>query len=431
MARLRLEHGTILPLEPKSAVIEDGTVVIDGANIAFVGPASQAPVDPDDEVIDCRGCAVMPGLVNAHTHVSMTLLRGYADDMALQPWLEKKIWPAEMKLRPEDVYWGAMLGIAEMIRGGVTTFSDMYHYFSAVADAVIESGIRGAVSGVLLGILPTAEDDLRRAIEFTCEMKRKAHPRLIPMLAPHAIYTCPDPLLVKTAEAAANLGVRLHIHLSETEKEVADCIAEHGETPVAHLESLGFLEVPSEVVHCVHLSDADITLLAKRQAGVVLCPTSNLKLASGFARTSNLMSAGACLGFGTDGAASNNNLDMFQEMKLGALLEKARTGNPEVVHAADALAMATRGAAATLGLAGQVGTLTPGLRADVIVVDLQSPHLQPHHSVLSHLVYSARAADVRDVIIEGEVVMRDRELFHLDEVEIIAKANECARRLVG
>jgi 5-methylthioadenosine/S-adenosylhomocysteine deaminase len=431
MARLRLEHGTVLPIEPKDAVIEDGVVVVDGPEIVFVGAAAAAPTEPADQVIDARGCAVLPGLVNAHTHVSMTLLRGYADDMGLQEWLERKIWPAEMKLRPEDVYWGAMLGIAEMIRGGVTTFSDMYHYFSAVADAVVESGIRGCVSGVLLGILPTAEEDLRRAVEFTAEMKRKAHPRLVPMLAPHAIYTCPDPLLVRVAEAAAELGVRLHIHVSETEKEVADCIAEHGETPVQHLDRLGFLKVPVEAVHCVHLNDEDIAILAQREAGVVLCPTSNMKLASGFARTSDLLAAGAHVGLGTDGAASNNRLDMLGETKMAAVLEKGRTGSPEALGAADALALATRGSATALGLDGQVGILAPGMRADVIVVDLQRPHLQPHHSVLSHLVYSARADDVRDVVIDGEIVMRDRRLLHLDETEIMAKANECARRLVG
>ncbi|MBC7287352.1 MAG: amidohydrolase family protein, partial [Armatimonadetes bacterium] len=241
MSLLRIEHGTVVPLEPVDAVIEDGVVVVKDGLVTYAGPGP-GPAVQADEVIDAAGCVVMPGLINAHTHVSMTLLRGYADDLELDQWLRTKIWPAEMKLRREDVYWGAMLGIVEMLRGGTTTFNDMYHYPDAVADAVLDSGIRGCMSGVILGTLPTAEDTLRAAIEFTSALKHRNHPRLVAMLAPHAPYTCPDPLLVRMAEAAGELGVRLHIHLAETEKEVDDSIAEHGETPVQHLERLGIFE---------------------------------------------------------------------------------------------------------------------------------------------------------------------------------------------
>lgn len=431
MARLRIEHGFVLPMDPPGTTIADGVVVVEGSKISYVGAAADAPADNGAELLDATGCLVLPGLVNAHTHVSMTLFRGYADDLKLEEWLGEKIWPAEMQLRREDVYWGAMLGIVEMIRGGVTTFNDMYHYFDAVADAVAVSGIRACVSGVLIGVIPGAEEIFQQAVEFTAALKERAHPRLVPMLAPHAPYSCPDDLLVRTAEAAAELGVRLHIHVAETAGEVSDSLAEHGATPVGHLAKLGFLDVPTVACHCVHLTDEDIAILAERQVGVVHCPTSNMKLASGFARVADLLRAGACVGLGTDGAASNNNLDMFEEMMVGAVIAKGHTGDPEVVSAAEMLAMATRGSAAALGLDDKIGSLAPGKKADIIVVDTSRPHLQPLHNPVSHLVYAARADDVRDVIIEGNLVMRDRQLTALDESEIIAKAREATMRLVG
>ena len=431
MGRLRIEHGLVLPMDPPGATIADGVVVVEGGEITYVGTASDAPPGQGEEVLDATGCLVLPGLVNAHTHVSMTLLRGYADDLALEEWLGGKIWPAEMRLRREDVYWGAMLGIVEMIRGGVTTFNDMYHYFDAVADAALDAGIRACVSGVLIGLIPGADEIFQQAVEFTAALKERAHPRLVPMLAPHAPYSCPDELLVRTAEAAAELGVRLHIHVAETEREVTDSLAEHGATPVGHLAQLGFFDVPTVACHCVHLTDEDIAILAERQVGIAHCPTSNMKLASGFARVADLLRAGACVGLGTDGAASNNNLDMFEEMMVGAVIAKGHAGNPEVVSAVEMLAMATRGSAAALGLDHQIGTLAPGKKADIIVIDPWRPHLQPLHNPISHLVYAARADDVRDVVIEGSLVLRDRQLTSLDEAEIIAKAREAAEHLVG
>ncbi len=430
MARLRLENGIVLPLEPADAAIQRGVVVVDGPRLVHVGAMPGPAKEPGEDVIDASGCVVLPGLVNAHTHVSMSLLRGYADDMALQDWLERRIWPAEMRLTAEDVYWGAMLGIAEMIRGGTTTFNDMYHYPAAVADAVRTSGIRGCVSGVMLGILPTAEEMLRQAIELTSQWKREAHPRLVPMLAPHAPYTCPDALLRRMGQAAAELGVRVHIHLAETAREVEDSLREHGLTPVQHMEKLGMLEIPTVAPHCVHLTDEDIEILARRAVGVVHCPTSNMKLASGFAPVAKLLEAGAVVGLGTDGAASNNNLDLLEEMMVGAIIAKGHTGDPTAVSAVQTLAMATRGAAAALGLEEQIGTLSVGKLADVIVVDLRRPHTQPVHNVVSHLVYAARADDVRDVIVHGEVVMRDRRLSRVDEAEVVAKAGEAAARIV-
>jgi 5-methylthioadenosine/S-adenosylhomocysteine deaminase len=431
MGKLRIEGGLVLALDGADGAIPSGVVVADGPTLAYVGPPPGPAREPGDEVLDATGCIVLPGLVNAHTHVSMTLLRGYADDMGLERWLRERIWPAEGRLTREAVYWGAMLGIAEMLRGGVTTFSDMYHHFDAVADAVVNSGIRGCVSGVLIGLMPDADERLRQAIEFTAEMKARAHPRLVPMLAPHAPYTCPDHLLMATAEAAADLGVRLHIHVAETATEVAESLREKGRTPVAHLDAIGFLATPTVACHCVHLTAADIETVVARGTGVAHCPTSNMKLASGFAPVPALLDAGACVGLGTDGAASNNNLDMLEEMMVGAVIAKGYSGDPEALGAGQMLALATRGSAAALGLGDRIGALRPGMRADVIVLDANRPHLQPLHNPVSHLVYAARADDVRDVVVEGRVLLRDRRLTSLDEVEIIARAGECAAQLVG
>jgi 5-methylthioadenosine/S-adenosylhomocysteine deaminase len=429
MSSLRLEGGLVLSMEPGTAPVPAGTVVIEGEKIAYAGAAAGAPDSPGAEVLDCTGSVVLPGLVNAHTHVAMTLLRGFADDMPLQPWLEEKIWPTEMKLTPEDVYWGALLGVGEMLRGGVTCCNDMYHFFREGTRAAVDGGMRFCPSGVLLGFLPNAGDVLEEARDFVLESREL--PRVHPMLGPHAPYTCPDPLLARVVEYAAELGAPIHIHVSETAKEVADSVAEFGETPVARLARLGILDQQVLAAHCVHLTPADRALLAEKGAGIAHCPTSNLKLASGFAPVAELLAEGAIVGLGTDGCASNNNLDMFEEMLLAALVSKGVTGDPTAIPAEQALALATREAARALGLGDLIGTLTPGKRADVIVVDCRRPHLQPLHNVVSQLVYAAHASDVTLTIVDGEILYRDGKLTRIDEAEVIARAGAAATRLTA
>ncbi len=431
MSVIRLESGYVLTMEPGAELIESGVVVTEDNLIAYAGPAAGAPQTPGATVVNCGGCVVLPGLINAHTHVSMTLLRGFADDMPLQPWLEEKIWPTELKLTDEDVYWGAMLGICEMLRGGITCFNDMYHFPRAVTRAAVDGGIRACPSGVLLGFLPNAEEIFRDARDLVAETLRTAHPRIHPMLAPHAPYTCPDPTLEQAADYAEELGVPLHIHVAETSTEIQDSLEEYGKTPVERLEMLNLFRVRVCAVHCVQLTDHDIGILASRKVGIAHCPGSNMKLASGFAPLSRLLRAGAVVGLGTDGCASNNNLDLFQEMLLAAIADKAVTGDPTTVPAEQALTLATREAARALALEDLVGTLTPGKRADVTVVDLSRPHLQPLYGVPSPLVYAARADDVRLTMVEGEILYRDGQLTQIDESEVIAKATECARRLTA
>ena len=431
MNQIRLENALLLTMEPGAELIAPGVVVTEGPTISYAGPAASAPPSPGATVVDCSGCALLPGLVNAHTHVSMTLLRGFADDMPLQPWLEEKIWPTEMKLTGEDVYWGALLGVCEMLRGGVTCFNDMYHYYRDATRAAVDGGIRACPSGVLLGFLPNADRMAQEARDFVAETLQAAHPRLHPMLAPHAPYTCPDPLLEQVAGYADELGVPIHIHVSETAGEVKDSLEQYGKTPVERLEGLGLFRRRVAAAHCVHLTDRDIEILAENRVGVCHCPGSNLKLASGFAPVSRLLAAGAVVGLGTDGAASNNNLDLFQEILLVSLLDKAVTGDPTVVPAETALALATRESARALGLEDLVGTLTPGKRADLAVVDLSKPHLQPLYHLYSQLVYSARADDVTLTMVEGEIVYRDGQLTQIDEAEVIARAGESAARLTA
>ncbi len=429
MTTYRLDNALVLTMEPGAAPIQPGTVLTQGNLITYAGPAAAAPDCPGATVLDCSGCVVLPGLINAHTHVSMTLLRGFADDMPLQPWLEQKIWPLEARLTGEDVYWGALLGICEMLRGGVTCFNDMYHFYRDAARAAVDGGIRACPSGVLLGFLPNADAAAREARDFVAETLQQGHPRLHPMLAPHAPYTCPDPLLVQVAGYAEELSVPLHIHVSETAGEVRGSLRDHGCTPVEHLQRLGLFGPRVSAAHCVHLTDHDVEILAAHRVGVAHCAGSNLKLASGFAPVSRWLSAGVVVGLGTDGCASNNNLDLFEEMLLTALVPKAVTGDPTTVPAETVVAMATREAARSLALEDLIGTLTPGKRADLAVVDLSAPHLQPLYNVYSHLVYAARADDVKLTMVEGEVVYRDGELIQIDQAETLAHARECARRL--
>ncbi len=433
MPRLEIHGAMLLTMVPGQEPIPDGVIAIAEGEIVYAGTKGSYPVSSPvpDEVLHAPGCVALPGLVNAHTHCAMTLLRGWADDMDLRPWLETMIWPVEMKLTAEDVYWGMMLGAVEMMRGGVTCFSDMYYYAETGTRAAIDSGIRACISGVLLGIRPSAEEDLKKALAFTAALARENHSRIHPMLGPHAPYTCPDHLLRKVAEGAAEQGIPIHIHLAETEFEVEESRKAHGVSPVRHLDDLGLFEVPVSAAHCVWLDDDDIDLLAERRVGVVHCPGSNMKLASGISPVPRLLERGAVVGLGTDGAASNNNLDLLEEARLAALIHKVHLRDPKVITAHEALELATRGSAAALGLGDRIGTLEPGKRADIAIFDLSAPHLTPSHHVISDLVYSARAGDVKHTIVDGVVVMRDRHFAHLDEKQIVAEARQRAHRLVG
>jgi len=432
MSSIEIRGATVLTMVEGDQPIADGIIAATDGVLTYVGARDgYSPTVDADEVVEASGCAAMPGFVNAHTHCAMTLMRGWADDMDLMPWLEEMIWPAEANITADDVYWGTMLGCVEMLRAGVTCFNDMYHNYEAACRGAIDSGIRACPSGVLLGILPNAEQMLADSLAYTADIKAQNHPRIHPMLAPHAPYTCPDHLLRKVTEGALELDVPVHTHVSETKSEVADSREQHGQTPVEHLAAIGLFEPRVSAAHCVWLTDQDIEILAHHDVGVVHCPGSNLKLASGIAPVPKLLAAGVHVGLGTDGTASNNNLDMLEEARLAALIHKVDQLDPKVIDAQQALTMATRGSAEAIGLGEVVGSLEVGKRADVVVVDLSAPHLAPGHNLVSDLVYAARASDVRDTIVDGVVVMRGRGLTQIDEAEVIAEASRRGKSLVS
>jgi 5-methylthioadenosine/S-adenosylhomocysteine deaminase len=426
-----IEHATVVTVDENATVLPRADVLIEGSEIAGLWPSDARPAEVTAErVLAAEGRVLIPGLVNTHTHAAMTLLRGYADDMELMPWLQERIWPLESKLEAEDVYWGTMLGIAEMLRGGTTCFNDMYHFYGEAACAVLDSGIRANIAGVLLGFLPNAEERLEQAVAWARESQGAGDGRLVAVLGPHAPYTCPDPLLAKVVTAAREEGLGVHIHLAETAREVVDSLREHGLTPVQHAHRLGLLDLhPIVAAHCNHLSDEDIDLMAASRLAVAHNPGSNMKLASGVCPVPRLLSRGVVVGLGTDGPASNNNLDMVEEMRLSALLHKSHTGNPTVIPASQALAMATREGAKALGLGDRIGQIKVGLKADLALLDFDQPHLHPRHDVVSHLVYSARASDVRTVFVNGEPLLLEGKLLTIDEQEIYAQVDARVERL--
>jgi len=412
------------------AYLKDAYLVIEGQYIKAIGQGA-APVDQYDKVIDGQNRVALPGFVNTHTHAAMTLLRGYADDMPLMDWLEKKIWPLEAKLTADDVYWGTMLAITEMIKSGTVCFADMYFFMDAAARAVANSGIRAVLSRGMIGVGP--ENEL--AFSESREMVKKWHDsndgRIKCMLGPHAPYTCPPDYLKRVIELSEELEVGLHIHVAETKGEFEDIQRLYGSTPVVHLDKIGLFNRQVVAAHCVHLSQEDIKILAAKRVGVAHNPESNMKLGSGIAPVQEMLAAGITVALGTDGASSNNNLDMLQEMRSAAYLQKVHLMDPTVIPALQALQMATVNGARALGLESEIGQLRPGFKADIIIMDLKHPHMLPVYDPVSNIVYSAQASDVETVIVDGKILMEDRVIKAFDEEEVLAKAREAAMRLVN
>lgn len=413
-------------------VFHPGAVALRGAEIVAVGPAAElAARYVPERRLDYPLGLIMPGLINAHTHAAMSLFRGLADDLPLETWLNSYIFPAETRLDGNFVYWGARLAIAEMLLSGTTTFADMYLFADAVARAAAETGIRAVVGEVLYDFPSPNYGPPAAGLAFSEELCRtwQGHPRVSVAIQPHAVYTCSPNLLQQCGALADKYHTRLIMHLSETHQEVADCEKRYGVTPVAHLHRLGLLTARLLADHAVVLSEADLELLAASAAGVAHCPESNMKLASGIAPVVELLKRGVPVGLGTDGCASNNNLDLVQEMDTAAKLQKVRYLDPTVLPATATLDLATRGGAKVLGLEGQIGALSPGLKADVVVLDLDQPHLTPLYDPYSHLVYAAGGGDVQTVVVHGRVLVQDRQVLSFDLAETLAKTRELAREL--
>jgi 5-methylthioadenosine/S-adenosylhomocysteine deaminase len=427
--------GIVLTADQDWNIYDPGAVAVDGGAIVGVGPRKEVEqAYRGREWIDASERLVMPGLINAHTHAPMTLFRGIADDLPLETWLYKYIWPAEVKwVSPDFVRLGTQLAVAEMIRSGTVLFCDMYFFEDHIAEACKEAGIRVMIGEGLVDFpnpdYKTPQEGLECNEYLLCKWGNDS--LVIPSIQPHSLYAASSDLMQQAKALADQHGAPYLLHVSETQSEMQESVEKYGRTPIGRLADLGILGPTTVAIHGVHLTDEDIELLAQYEAGVVHCPESQLKLASGFTPVPRLLEAGVKVGLGTDGAASNNDLDMFGEMGTAAKVHKVMAGDPTVVHARQALSMATLEAARVLGLEKRLGSLEVGKRADLIVLDLDVPHMVPVYDITSHLVYAAHSGDVRTVIIDGRVVMRDRELLTLDEGEIFARARDLAGRIVA
>ena len=419
----------VLTMAPQRRVIENGAVAVRGDRIVGVG--SKAEIDrrfQPKQRLDRPDSLLSPGLINTHTHAAMSLFRGIADDLRLQDWLEKYIFPAEAKnVSPEFVRWGTRLACAEMLLGGTTTFTDMYYFEDVVAEAAKEAGMRGVLGETIIGFpvadAKTPADSLRLAEDF---LKRfRNDPLIVPAVAPHAIYTNSDETLKASRALANRYNAPLLIHLSETKRENDEAIAKRKMTPTRALDTLGIFQGRTVAAHAVWVDSADLETLRLRHVGVAHCPSSNMKLASGVAPVVRMLSLGIVVGLGPDGpAGSNNDLNMFEEMDLAAKLQKVITLDPQSLPATAAFEMATMGGARVLGLKREIGSLEPGKRADMISVRLDQPHAVPLYEPVSQLVYALKASDVRDVMVNGKLVVRDRQILTLDMKQVLAKAEE-------
>jgi 5-methylthioadenosine/S-adenosylhomocysteine deaminase len=421
MTTLRIADGSVL--HPDFSVTE-GDVLVDqnAGEILAVGDTAEG-----DEVLDADGCLVMPGLVNAHCHVAMTLLRGYADDKPLDAWLQEDIWPAEGELTEEDVRAGAELGLVEMLRSGVTAFADMYFHVPEIAAAVDEAGVRARLGH---GVVTVGKDeegaiaDNEESLEVAREFDGDAGGRIRTAYMPHSLTTVGEEYLREFVFQAREAGVPVHFHGNETADEVDPIVEERGVRPMAYAEDVGLLEPEDFLAHGVHTTESEIGLLAESGASVVHCPASNMKLASGMAPVQAMRDAGVTVALGTDGAASNNDLSLFDELRDAAMLGKLQTGRADAVPAQAAVEMATAGGADALGF--DSGRVEEGANADLAVVDFSAPHLTPVHDHVSHLAYAATAGDVRHTICDGSVLMRDRDVLAFDEARVRERAQQRA-----
>ena len=426
-ADLILTGRYLLTMDQDQTLIEEGGVAIGGDSILAVGKADDllARYSGTTVIAEPHGL-IMPGLVNVHTHAAMSLFRGLADDLPLMRWLQDYIFPVEASLTGEQVYQGTLLSICEMIKSGTTSFCDMYLFAGDVARAASEAGIRSWIGEVLYDFPSPNYGELENGFAYTRNLmdRYRNHPLITVTLDPHAVYTCSPELLTRLGAMAREEGALYVIHLAENEEEVRTCRERYGRTPVEHLESLGLLGSQVVADHCVMLTSAEIGLLAKRGVKVAHCPESNLKLASGIAPVVQMLEAGITVGIGTDGSASNNDVDMFGEMNTTAKIHKVDRMDPTAMSAATTLHAATMGGARVLSAEHLIGSLEPGKKADCIVLDLDQPHLTPLYHPVSHLVYAARGSDVIHSVINGRLVMRNRRLLTLDEAAILTRAAE-------
>jgi 5-methylthioadenosine/S-adenosylhomocysteine deaminase len=431
---LLIEGGTVVTMDASRRVIDDGAIAVRGDTIVEVGPRAQleARYLPAQRV-DARGRLVMPGLVNGHAHAAMTLLRGIADDVTLQDWLTDYIFPAEARnVTPAFVTDGTRLGVLEMMRGGITTYVDMYYFEDDVARVTKAAGMRAILGETLIDFPAPDNKTMPQALAYTEKYLQhwKGDPLITAAVAPHSIYTTSEQTLRSAAELARRYDAPLEIHLAETKKELDDSLAKNQATPVGYLDRIGFLGPDVIAAHCIWIDAADIRLLAERHTGCVNNPSSNMLLASGVAPVGDMLAGGVAVGLGTDGpAGSNNDMDLMREMDLAAKIQKVTKMDPRALSAEQVVEMATIGGARAIHMDREIGSLEPGKKADVIVLDLDAPHAVPLYELYGQIVYSLTGSDVRTVVVGGRVVMQDRRVLTLNQAAIVAAAKVWGARV--
>ncbi len=434
-ARLLLSAGTVVTMDAQRRVFTDGAVAIQGEKIVAVGPRAELEREfKGARRLHKPDAILMPGLINTHTHVAMSLMRGVADDKRLQDWLESYIFPAEARnVSKEFCYWGTLLGCLEMLLSGTTTYTDMYYFEEEVARATRQAGLRGVLGQTVIGF-PVADAVTPEAALLRTEAFFKQYandPLIIPAVAPHALYTNTRQTLEACRKLANQYSKPLLIHVSETKRENDDMIRQHGKSPVQVLAEWGIFDGPTIAAHAIWVDDADIATLARKKVGISHCPSSNMKLASGIAPVLKQLAAGLHVGVGSDGpAGSNNDFHLIEEMDLAAKLAKVHAMNPEVLPARTALEMATVHGAAVIGMADKLGSLEVGKLADLVFLQANAPNMVPSFDPYSTIVYAAKAADVTDVFVNGEAVVRDAKPVKLKAAEIVAKAREYQQQIV-
>ena len=427
--------GTVVTMDSAKRVIEDGAVAVRGDEIIAIGQRDEIAARYDStRIIDARGRIVMPGLINSHAHAAMSLFRGIADDLSLDDWLRKYIFPAEARnVTPDFAAWGTRLGILEMLRGGITEYADMYYFEDDVARVTKEAGMRGVLGETIIDFPAPDNKTLDAAFAYTQKYLDhwKGDPLIVAAVAPHSIYTCSEKTLQDSAALARKNGAPILIHIAEAPFELEESRAKHGLTPVAYLGKIGLLGPDVLGAHCIWTNAADIATLAHYGVGCSHNPSSNMKTAAGVMPVMEMRAAGLAVGLATDGAASNNNQDLFEEMDLAAKLQKISHMDPRALPAQQVVEMATIDGARALHLEQQIGSLETGKKADLIIVDVSAPHATPMYSVYSEIVFALKATDVRTVVIAGRVVMDERRMLTLNEDEILQKAKEYQKKILA
>jgi 5-methylthioadenosine/S-adenosylhomocysteine deaminase len=428
MTDLIIHNCDILHAEPgRSWVDFQQDIHIAGHHITFIGPSDVEDRSPETKVIDASGMLAVPGLINTHAHVPMVLFRGLVEDVSVETWFNDYIWPLESNLTPEDVYWGALLGIAEMIEAGVTSVADHYFAMDEVARAVCDAGIRANLVWAVFG--HEGPEKLEQTCRFVEAWQGKCDQRITTWLGPHAPYTTSPEFLRLSARRAAELGVGIHIHVSETAGQVRMSLEQYGVTPVRQLEEAGVLEVPTILAHCAHPTQEDIGILTGKQTGIAHAPKTFLKLGAGIVTLRRFRQAGIPVGLASDGAASNNTLDILEQMRLMALTQKHLASDPMEMRVAEALEIAFQGGAQVMRMDQQLGEIAAGKLADIALLRQDGMHVFPRYNPAANLVYSSRSADVDTVICNGKVLMRGKELLTIDKAEVKRQVNHRLQRL--